>query len=88
MAQKAKEVEPTATWMKVTCPVATLNPETGEHFSDKIILQVFKTRCYDKDTDRRWQCLPQKCKTALAHELKAHTATWDETMLEMKHHRG
>jgi hypothetical protein len=88
MAQKAKGVEPTATLMKATCPAATLNPETGEHFTDKVILQVFKTRCYDKDPESPWQCLPSKCKTALTPELKAHRATWGETMLGMNHHRG
>jgi hypothetical protein len=51
MAQKAKGVEPTAMLMKAMCPAATLNPETGEQFTDKVILEVFKTRCYDKDPE-------------------------------------
>ena len=88
MAQKAKGVEPTAMLMKATCPAATLNPETGEQFSDKVILQVFRTRCYDKDPEYPWQMLPSKCKTALTPELKAHRNTWGGTMLEMNHHRG
>ena len=87
MALKRKGVEPTAKEMKTRCPAATLNVETDEAFSDKVILEIFKTRCYDDDPDEPWRHVSPKCKTALSPELKVLRAAWGEVMLEKRHHR-
>lgn len=87
MALKAKGVEPTAKEMKTRCPAATLNAETDESFSDKVILEVFKTRCYDNDPAEPWKHVSPKCKTALSPELKVLRAAWGEVMLGKRHHR-
>ena len=87
MSLKRKGVEPTVSAVVAQCPAATLNPETGEAFTAKVILEVFKTRCYDNDPEFPWQHVSPKCKTALTPELKVHRATWGETMLAKRHHR-
>jgi len=88
MALKAQGIEATAKEIKARCPAATLNPETDEAFSDKVILEVFKTRCYDNDPEVPWKHVSPKCKTALSPELKVLRAGWGATMLELRHQRG
>jgi hypothetical protein len=87
MALKRKGVEPTVAAVKARCTAATLNPETDEPFTDKVILEIFKTRCYDNDPDTPWRHVSPKCKTALSPELKVLRAAWGAVMLEKRHHR-
>jgi hypothetical protein len=54
MALKEAGVEPTAAAVKARCPAAALNSETGEFLTDEVILDVFKTRCYDNNPDVPW----------------------------------
>ena len=49
MALKARGVNPSAADVIELCPQASFNPDTEEPFTNKYILQVFKTLCYDKD---------------------------------------
>ena len=54
MALKKAGVEPTAAAVRERCPVATHNDETGEPLTDKCILEVLRTRCYDEGSEEPW----------------------------------
>ena len=85
MTLKAKGIVPTAASIITQCKKASLNPETGEPFTAKVILEVFKTRCYDHHPDQPWQHLPPNYKTALSPELKAARVVWAKAVLDMGH---
>ena len=40
-ALKAEDKEPTVNEVRQRCPFASVNPDTGEYFDDKLILDVF-----------------------------------------------
>ena len=48
MSLKRKGVEPTVAAVTAQCPAATLNPETDEPFSAKVILEVSPGQCLGK----------------------------------------
>ena len=73
--------EPSAALMKELRPVATLNPQTGEAFTDKVILEVFKTRCYDEGSSIPWSQEHPLQKTALPDFLIEWRAEWASDML-------
>ena len=54
MAMKERGLVPSVSAILASCPQATLNPETDEPFSAKVILRVFKTKCYDQDPEHPW----------------------------------
>ena len=76
MVLKSKGIVPTAGSVIAQCKKASLNLETGEPFTAKVILEVFKTRCYDHNPDQPWQHLPPNQKTALSPDMKAARARW------------
>ena len=76
MTLKSKGIMPTASSVIAQCKKARLNPETGKPFTVNVILDVFKTRCYDHNPDQPWQHLPPNQKTALSPELKDAWAKW------------
>ena len=88
MALKSKGIEPTVAAVIAQCPTATTNPETDEAFTPKVILEVFRTRCYDKDASSPWEHVSSKCKSALTPELKIARLEWADIMLGKRHHRG
>ena len=88
MALKDKGLVPTVSAILTQCPKATTNPETGEPFTPKVILNVFKTRCFDNDPEHPWTYESPKLKTALMPELKQARLKWAEDMLEKNHHAG
>ena len=55
MAMKERGLVPSVSAILASCPQATLNPETDEPFSAKVILRVFKTKCYDQDPEHPWK---------------------------------
>ena len=73
--------EPSAALVKELCPLATLNPQTGEAFTDKVILEVFKTRCYDEGSNIPWSQEHPLQKTALPDFLVEWRAEWASDML-------
>ena len=83
MSLKPKGIVPTAASAVAQCKQASLNPETGEPFTVKVILEVCKTRCYGHNPDQPWQHLPPNQKTALSPELKAARAKWAKDVLDM-----
>ena len=85
MTLKTKGIVPSAASIIAQCKKASLNPETGEPFTAKVILEVFKTRCYDHHPDKPWQHLPPNYKTALSPELKAARVVWAKAVLDMGH---
>ena len=50
---KARGLEPSVPAVVAACPEGTRNPETGEAFTAKVILQVFRTRCFDPGAEIR-----------------------------------
>ena len=85
MALKASGAEPTAAAVKARCPKACLNPETGEAFSEKVLYQVFRSKCYDHDPSSPWSTYNPKMKTALTVALIEHRLVWAQQMLDLGH---
>ena len=81
MSVKDSGAEPTAAIVKERCPVACLNPTTGEPFTDKYMLEVFRKRCYDEGCTQPWSQEFPLQKTALPDFLKEHRATWGAWLL-------
>ena len=80
MALKRTGVEPTASQVIARCPAATTNPSTGEAFDEKLILEVFRTKCYDLSPDCPWRRLQPVAKTALPDWLEAQRYTWGKEL--------
>ena len=85
MAMKARGVEPSVVSVVAHCPKATLNPETDRPFSAKVLLEVFKSRCYDEHPDKPWAHIAPNQKTALSPELQLARHQWAEDMLSKGH---
>lgn len=81
MALKKAGVEPTAAAVRERCPVATHNDETGEPLTDKCILEVLRTRCYDEGSEEPWDRMYPYQKTALSPELVRQRLTWARALL-------
>ena len=81
MAEKRAGNEPTVAAVRLRCPVATVNPSTGEPFTDKYILQVFRTRCFDDGAELPWGHMVPYQKTALSEEMRALRLTWAKAEL-------
>ena len=84
-----KGKEPTVNLVRQHCPKATVNPDTGEYFDKKLILDVFKNECFDKGARLPWGHLPPVSQSALspiqiesrlkyakAELAKGHTDQW------------
>ena len=69
MAIKREGLEPTVEAVKERCPKATLNPETKVPFNDGLILEVFRTRCFDEGAQDPWGHITPYNKTALSPAL-------------------
>ena len=82
-ALKASGDEPTVDAVRVRCPTATTNPETEEPFDKKLILNVFRTRCYDKDPNKPWKFQYPLQKTSLSDALIQARLTWATAMLAL-----
>ena len=83
MAMKARGQEPSVADVIRQCPQATFNPDTGKPYSDKAILRVFKTQCYDQNPDNPWVHVEPLQKTALTPTLKLSRWQWAEDVLAM-----
>ena len=56
MTQKDKyNNEPSYEMAVSRCPNASQNPETGKPFTKKYILDIFKTDCFDKNSEKPWR---------------------------------
>ena len=88
MTLKESGVEPSAALVKQVSPDACINPETDEFFTDKYILEVFKTRCFDPGSDVPWGQWHPLQKTALPHELKVARTNWGRGELKLERGGG
>ena len=60
--------EPTVNLVRERCQTATVNPDTGEYFDKKLILDVFKNDCYDEGAQLPWGASSaSRAVCALAH---------------------
>ena len=69
MSLKRKGIEPTVAAVVSQCPAATLNPETDEAFTAKVILEVFACHCLGK---LRIQCEGVGLPRTNPDPIKAH----------------
>ena len=88
MALKRSGIEPSYDDVVLRAPKASLNPETGEPFTSKYIMQVFKSLCYDEDPSDPWGHMMPYQKTALPPELIEQRAVWARKMKELGHTEG
>ena len=70
MAAKKKDEEPSVELAIARCPKATMNPTTGEPFSDWTIRQIMTEDCYDFDPACPWRFQTKLQKVFLPDELK------------------
>ena len=82
MSLKEKFLEPTVNLVRERCPDATWNPDTQAPFTDKYILEVFKTRCTDKGSKMPWRRVHPLQKTALPDFLKEKRLLWGKRLQE------
>lgn len=85
MAMKERGLVPSVSAILASCPQATLNPETDEPFSAKVILRVFKTKCYDQGPEHPWNYDHPKQKSTLSPEAMGARLKWSDDMLEINH---
>ena len=54
--KKMRKEEDEATYNEVVarCPLATMNPETGEPVDKKLVYRVFRENCHDEGADDKW----------------------------------
>ena len=76
MSIKEQGIEPSVERVRQDNPEACENPETGESFTDKYILEVFKARCHDPGGNKPWAQLYPLQKTALPEWLKEKRVAW------------
>ena len=65
-AIKHSGVEPTVNRLRLRCMKAAVNPLTGEFFDKRLILDVFKTQCYDPGAKLPWGYATPVAKAALS----------------------
>jgi hypothetical protein len=83
MALKASGVEPSVAGVVEKCPALTLNPATQEAFTDKYILEVFRSHCFDPGSTVCWDHDNPLSKTALPDFLQAARNTWGKAIKDM-----
>lgn len=88
MALKNAGIEPTVPKVVAQCPAAALNPSTGEPFSPNLILDVFRSLCYDLDPEHPWKFVTPYQKTALPSAAIQARFTWAQHMKRMKRKSG
>ena len=81
MAMARREEEVTVEAVQARCPVAAVNPKTGEVFDKKYILQVFRTLCHDGNPQSPWERYAAHQTTALLPELLPLREAWARKML-------
>ena len=88
MACKRAGLEPSVALVRERCPDATWNPKTKAPFTDKYILDVFKKRCHDDDSDVLWTQQYPLQKTALPDFLMEWRETWGRRELLVEGHNA
>ena len=58
--------EPTVNLVRQHCTKAAVNPDTGEYFGKKLILDVFKNECFDNGARLPWGHLSPVSQSALS----------------------
>ena len=82
MSIKASGREPTASIVKRDFRDACMNPKTMKVFTDKYILEVFRTKCFDPGSGIPWAQLYPLQKTALPQPLMDMRVAWGRSELE------
>jgi hypothetical protein len=84
-AESLKEdgIEPTVDLVRERASKATVNPETGEFYDKKLILDVFKNDCYDPGAQHPWGHLTPLSKAALSPAQIALRFQYSKDQLEL-----
>ena len=85
MALKRQGVEPSYDEVVARAPAASRNPETGEPYTKKYIMDVFKTLCHDGDPTDPWGHMVPYQKTALAPDIILARHAWGRKMKSLAH---
>ena len=83
MALERRGIEPSYRAVVAHTPNASLNPQTGQPFTQKYLMEVFRTMCYDDDPLDPWDHMLPYQKTALSPELIADRLVWLRKMLAL-----
>ena len=75
-ALKRDGVEPSVPAVIERCPTATKNPRTNAPFDKNMILNVFRTQCFDDGAEQPWGHIPPYMKTALPPEQVQLRLAW------------
>ena len=84
MALKRNGKEPTAAAVKERCPTATMNPKTGNPYTDKYIYAVFSEKCHDDGFEETWAKMSPNSKTALSPEMKVMRLAYGRAQLRLE----
>ena len=85
---KAEEEEVTYSDVVARCPVATLNPDTGEPVDKKLVYRVFRENCYDEGAHDYWEHYTLMSQTALDEQAIAKRVLFGrhmKTLLSLIH---
>ena len=80
MALKRRREEPTYSAIVAQCPNAALNPQTGDAVTPKLIYNVVKQDCYDKDPAAPWRNQPRVAKKGLTDDAICRRFAWGVDM--------
>jgi hypothetical protein len=84
-AMKAEGLEPTVDAVRERATKATVNPDTGEFYDKKLILDVFKNDCYDPGARHPWGHLTPISKAALSPTQILARFQYSKDELELGH---
>ena len=88
--KKMRKEEDEATYNEVVarCPLATMNPETGEPVDKKLVYRVFRENCHDEGADDNWDHLTLMAQTALDEPAMARRFLFAQHMKSLRHTAG
>jgi hypothetical protein len=82
---RAQGDEPTYSEIVAACPLATLNPATGEAVDKALVYTVFRESCYDEDPEDKWDHRARLSRTALDEAARQRRCAFGHYMLSLNH---
>ena len=84
MALKSAGLEPTYPLVLAQCPLAGINPGTGETVGKKRIYDVFEASCYDEDPEEPWRHRARLSKSMLTESDMQKRYAWGKFIKALK----
>jgi hypothetical protein len=85
MAIKRAGKEPSAAAVAARCPIAAVNPETSQPFSNHLLTKVFRSKCYDNVPENPWGHMTPYYKTALSPQHQEMRYQWAGVQQGLEH---